>query len=86
MDDTYHPDFIERNGAWLLSVVGILGSCTTAVLVYFLRSRCRRIRCCGCECERDVLDLETTQNGGLALRSRPRPPFRRTSDANSEAQ
>ena len=56
-DGGYSPDFIERNGAWLLTVLGIVSACVSATLVYFLKSRCRSIKCCGMECERDVLDL-----------------------------
>ena len=55
----YEPDFIERNGAWLLSVLGIVSACCTSVLVYFLKSRCRTIKCCGVECERDVLEVSS---------------------------
>ena len=54
----YDPDFIERNGAWLLSVLGVTTACVSGVLAYFLKSRCSRIKCCGVECERDVLNLE----------------------------
>ena len=57
-NDGYNPDFVERNGAWLLSVVGIAGTCVSGLLVYFLKSRCTSIKCCGCECERQVLDLK----------------------------
>lgn len=56
MSDEYSPDFVERNGAWLLSVLGISMTCISGVLVCVLRSRCRTIKCCGLECERDVLD------------------------------
>jgi hypothetical protein len=62
------PDFVERNGAFLLSLVGMVGACISGLLAYFLRSRCRTIKCCGCECERDVLDAN------LAVeRQLPRP-------------
>ena len=56
------PDFIQRNGAWLLSMLGILATCMSGLMVYMLKSRCRRIRCCGVDCERDVLDLNAMQN------------------------
>lgn len=52
------PDFLERNGSWLLSVVGLLIGCFSGMLTYFLKSRCRRIRCLGVECERDVVALD----------------------------
>lgn len=54
----YEPDFVERNGAWLLSVLGVVTACMSGILAYFLKSRCSRIKCCGMECERDVLNLE----------------------------
>ena len=54
----YEPDFIEQNGAWLLSLVGIIVTCFSGLLAYFLKSRCQTIKCCGCECQRDVLNLE----------------------------
>ena len=67
MSAVYDPDFIERNGAWLLSVIGVLATCASGMLAYFLRSRCRRIRCCGVECERDVLNLERVPNSQLQV-------------------
>lgn len=63
----YEPDFIERNGAWLLSLVGIIVTCFSGLLAYFLKSRCQTIRCCGCECQRDVLNLERVPAEQLKL-------------------
>ena len=57
MSDGYEADFIQRNGTWLLSMLGIVSACISGLLMYFLKSRCSRIKCCGNECERDVLDL-----------------------------
>lgn len=57
MSDVYEPDFVERNGTWLLSMIGILVTCFSGLLAYFLKSRCMTIKCCGGECTRDVLDL-----------------------------
>lgn len=54
------PDFIERNGAWVLTVIGVGAACVGTVLTYFLKSRCRRIRCCGMECDRTPVSLEAT--------------------------
>ena len=51
-------DFIERNGTWLLSMVGVLGGCLTGVLAYVLKSRCKRISCFGLSCDREVVALE----------------------------
>ena len=52
------PDFIEKHGAWVLTIVGIATGCFSALLVYFLKSRCKKISCLGLSCDRDVLDLD----------------------------
>ena len=57
----YEPDFIERNGTWLLTVLGVVSSCFAGLLVYALKSRCTRIKLCGAECDRDVIALEPSQ-------------------------
>ncbi len=57
----YDPDFIERNGTWVLSVLAVLMTCIGAMLTFFLRSRCSRIRCFCFECEREVVSLEPEQ-------------------------
>ena len=48
-------DFIKDNSAFLLTLIGLLGSCCTASLVFLLKSRCTKIKCCGFICERDVI-------------------------------
>jgi hypothetical protein len=63
----YEPDFVERNGAWLLSVLGVVTACMSGILAYFLKSRCSRIKCCGIECERDVLNLERVPEDQLQV-------------------
>ena len=55
------PDFIEKNGAWLLTVIGLLTGCVGATLTYFLKSRCKRIKVCGLSCDREPLAIETTE-------------------------
>lgn len=67
MSEAYEPDFVERNGAWLLSVFGVIAACMSGMLAYFLKSRCSRIKCCGFECERDVLDLERVPDDQLQV-------------------
>ena len=52
------PDFIERNGAFVLTVIGVLTGCVGGMFTFFLKSRCKKIRCCGIECDRQVLELE----------------------------
>jgi hypothetical protein len=55
-------DWLERNGTLLLSLVTMVTSCFAGLLVYALKSRCKKIRLCGCtECERDVLALGPSQ-------------------------
>ena len=51
------PDFLERNGAWLLTVIAGFTGCFGMVLTYFLKSRCKRIQCWGVSCVRDVIEL-----------------------------
>ena len=54
-------DFLEEHGALLLTVLGFFGSCLGMMITYFLRSRCKTIRCCGASCERDVIALDAGQ-------------------------
>jgi hypothetical protein len=81
----YDPDFVERNGAWLLSVLGIIGTCISGILVYMLKSRCSSIKCCGIECQRDVLDLSTVSDSAFQLEQRRRQPLRRLTAPSSDA-
>jgi hypothetical protein len=80
----YNPDFIERNGAWMLSVFGIVSACISAMFVYFLKSRCSSIRCCGVECQRDVLDAAAIAELDMNARS-PRMLSRIQTAINSES-
>ena len=52
------PDFIERNGTWLLGMVGIVATCVGGMFTYFLKSRCTSIKCLGQECIREVVPLD----------------------------
>ena len=54
----YQPDFIERNGTWILSMVGAVGGTLGGLCAYMVKSRCSRIRFCGIDCEREPLPLE----------------------------
>ena len=54
----YEPDFVERNGSWILTVVGIFSSCCAASFVYLLKSRCTKIKCFCVECDRAVLAMD----------------------------
>ena len=64
------PDFIQRNGAWLLSVIGLLTTCLSGCLVYMLKSRCTKIKCCGFECERDVVQIDARSANVETLQAR----------------
>ena len=41
--------------SFVLAVLGIFGAGGSALLIYFLKSRCKTIKCFCVECERDVL-------------------------------
>jgi len=51
-------DFIQKNGAWLLSVVGAVAACLGVVFTYFLKSRCKTVNMGCIKCDREVLELE----------------------------
>ena len=57
------PDFLEKHGAWLLTIVGIATGAFSALLVYFLKSRCTRVRCFGVSCERQPVSETYLANG-----------------------
>lgn len=57
------PDFIERNGTWLITVIGLGTTCIGGVFAYFLKSRCTRIEFCGVRCDREVLALDAKDVG-----------------------
>jgi hypothetical protein len=46
---------MEITESFILAVLGIVGGGGSACLVYFLKSRCKTIKCFCFECERDVL-------------------------------
>jgi len=87
---SYEPDFIERNGTWVLSVLGIVSACVGGVMTYMIRSRCTKIKCCGFECDREVLsadDLAKLENSDSIMSANnmtevnARPVLQRTSAA-----
>lgn len=72
MGDVCHcpePDFIERNGTWLLTVIGMLTGCIGGVLTYFLKSRCKHIKVGCMECDRQVVELEQIESVNMAAAS-----------------
>jgi len=52
------PDFIERNGTWLITIVGVWVGCFGSLLTYFLKSRCSKLKCCGLEVHRTPIQLD----------------------------
>lgn len=50
-------DFLQRNGTWLLTVIAGLSGCFGMLLTYFLKSRCKVIKCGPASCIRDVVEL-----------------------------
>lgn len=55
------PDWLEKHGTFMMTLVGALGAGCTVVLSYFLKSRCHKLRCCGVECDRTPIPLDATQ-------------------------
>ena len=55
------PDFIERNGTWLLGVIGVFVTCFGGVMTFMLKSRCSHIKFCGLECNRTPIPLDVTE-------------------------
>lgn len=52
------PDFLERNGTWVLSFSAIVFTCIGGMFTYMLKSRCKKIQCLGMSCDRDVVALD----------------------------
>ena len=55
--------FVEENGTFLITTFGLMGSCLTALTIYFLKSRCSHIKvCCGLvDCERQPIPITPDQ-------------------------
>lgn len=64
---TGFSEFIERNGAFVLSFVGLLGGGISYLLVFCLKSRCSNIKCCGLEISRIPIPLDQLNNVNLEL-------------------
>lgn len=41
--------------------LGVIGSIMTSLLLTIFKSKCKKIKCCGCECMRDPT-LKTTES------------------------
>lgn len=57
------PDFLEKNGALVVTMIGMFTACISGVAVYFLKSRCSEIRLCwGCiKCIREPLPVDMVE-------------------------
>ncbi len=55
------PDFIQKHGAWLLTVIASFSAAMGVCFTYFLKSRCRHIKTPCISCDRDVIVLEPDQ-------------------------
>ena len=45
------------NGSFIIVILTMLGGCGAGVLAFMLKSRCRSIKCCCLELERDVIPV-----------------------------
>jgi hypothetical protein len=52
--------FLEKNGTFVLTLVGIISTGIGIVLTYFLKSRCTEIKCFGLFCKRQPLELDVS--------------------------
>tara|TARA_Y100001938_G_scaffold149410_1_gene236104 strand:- start:874 stop:1116 length:243 start_codon:yes stop_codon:yes gene_type:complete len=55
------PDFLDKHGTFILTFVGAISACSGIVLTYFLKSRCKRVKCGCIELDRNVVNLEASQ-------------------------
>ena len=51
---------------FILSLVGIIGGARVYLLTFFLKSRCRVIKCCCLRCERDPIPPADLNNIHIA--------------------
>ena len=52
------PDFLEKHSTFVLTITASLSATLGVVLSYILKSRCKRIQCCGLTCDREPIDLK----------------------------
>ena len=61
------PDWLEKHSAFVLTITASASAALGIVFSYLLKSRCKNIRCCGVQCDRDVLsvqDIEVLSRAG----------------------
>jgi len=54
-------DWLEKHSTFVITLFGLLGGGATMLLTYFLKSRCKKIKCCGFECDRTPIELTVEQ-------------------------
>ena len=52
------PDFVEKHGAWLLTIFGGVGGLFSICFAFFLKSRCSKIKFGCLQCDRDVIPAD----------------------------
>ena len=55
------PDWLEKHETFTLTMTATVSAAITALLSYFLKSRCTKIKCFGLSCTRQPLDIDTLQ-------------------------
>jgi hypothetical protein len=55
------PDWLEKHSTFVLTLVASLSACVGVVFTYFLKSRCKKIKCCGLECDRSPIELNANE-------------------------
>jgi hypothetical protein len=51
------PDWLEKHSTFVLTLVASLSACVGVVL----KSRCKKIKCCGLECDRSPIELNADE-------------------------
>ena len=60
-------EFVQTNSAFLLTTFGLCGAALAACLTCALKSRCSKIKCCGFECDRQVISEGELANASVEL-------------------
>jgi len=55
------PSFLEKHEAFILTIVGVASGTLGLLLSTCLKSRCKKIKGCGIDCDRHVVDLTPEQ-------------------------
>ncbi len=59
------------NGSFIVVILTMLGACGAGILTFLLKSRCRTIKCCCVECERDVIPVNQLNTVEVTARNVP---------------